>query len=268
MEREIPGTEGAPAEDGLARSSPSSKIPDPDPRRRPIASVPPAAHFTPGAYTPAAPAANLSCMRRNAARRIATASALTLLLTTAVKAEPPAGPPAWSDLAGFAAPVAADRHGLRQLFCLWQASGFGTARSERAGWVVRDPSGALRIVPWPFHATDRRETWRGPAPAGSLGVVHTHWKGDSTRPSVGDIRLAREIRLPVSVITRDGLVTARPDGTVVEEAGPLWFAAYAGRKGCDCSPEALRAATTIVAEAPAGSPDSPRSESAPFRSGE
>lgn len=94
---------------------------------------------------------------------------------------------------------------------LLAASGFGRA-SERAAFVVKKADGSLRLVDW-TPSGDLSASCRGLIPAGSIAVAHTHPAGDRN-PSKNDVAEAKRIRMPILVITLEGITIARADGTV------------------------------------------------------
>lgn len=145
-------------------------------------------------------------------------------------------------------------------FCLWQAASFGAATTESAAWLVEEGSSPA-LVAWPTGSGSHRSAWRGDPPKGAFALVHTHPRADGPRPSVPDAKLAARLRLPVSVISREGVFTALPDGRIVQDRTSDWNAAYRGAALRDCSdPEAL-----AVAEQPARAPAPPTTSAASAR---
>jgi proteasome lid subunit RPN8/RPN11 len=89
----------------------------------------------------------------------------------------------------------------------------GTSRvnhTEAAAFVVRDPGGALSLVPWPDQFENHRQTWRGTVPAGAIAIVHTH-PDRAPVPSRGDCELARSTGLAVVALSRWAIWMIEPD---------------------------------------------------------
>ena len=101
---------------------------------------------------------------------------------------------------------------------LLERAQYGLASFESAAWVVEDGKGGVGLRHWEFSGAAERATWRGPAPAGALAVVHTHPRRMDARPSARDAALARRLGLPVYVLTTKGLWVARADGGIHLEA--------------------------------------------------
>jgi hypothetical protein len=62
----------------------------------------------------------------------------------------------------------------------------GDLQRETAAFVWRDVEGAYGCTVWPSHHSWRAEQSSGPAPPGTIAVVHTHPKG-LERPSQDDV---------------------------------------------------------------------------------
>jgi hypothetical protein len=73
-------------------------------------------------------------------------------------------------------------------------------RTERAAFVVRNADGHVGLVVWPSSETDSA-TWVGRIPDGTVAIAHTHpyWR---PKPSNIDMVTARNVKLPVYVVTR------------------------------------------------------------------
>ena len=65
--------------------------------------------------------------------------------------------------------------------------------------------GELGCEQWPWSAENKKETWKGPPPPGSVAIVHTHPRNSSSHPSDTDGNTARQIRMPVYVCSKDGI---------------------------------------------------------------
>jgi len=207
-------------------------------------------------------------MRRrvlNTTRPVAWRGALLLPLALAFASAAPAraADPGDSLLNGAASPRFTEA-----AYCVWQASQFGASNHESAAWVVVTEAG-VGLIAWPSAAGAHRSVWRGDVPRGAAGVLHTHPRADGPRPSGHDARLARSLALPVSVVSREGIFTARPDGRTVKDVEASWFAAYSGSSvpACTRPQTALTTAardsagiTTSAAFAPVAGPGSWRTE--------
>jgi len=79
---------------------------------------------------------------------------------------------------------------------------------EQGAFIVRTRDGLLYFVVWP--PSEERDTlrWQGRFPEGTIAIVHTHppW---IPRPSKRDVVVAQRSRVPVFVITREGITSAR-----------------------------------------------------------
>ena len=86
---------------------------------------------------------------------------------------------------------------------------YGCVNTEEAAFLIRDAHGATFFLRWRADGELNRATWRGPIPAGTVAIVHTHpnWL---PMPSNIDARVARETSLPVYVVTLTRI--ARTDG--------------------------------------------------------
>jgi hypothetical protein len=99
-------------------------------------------------------------------------------------------------------------------FRLFEASGFGSAPTERSMWVI-SKDGKYSFIVWPWSAEAGKERWKGSVPQGAVAVIHTHPTAKSERPSPGDHDLAdgkqdSRIRMPVYVLHRNGIWKAVP----------------------------------------------------------
>lgn len=104
---------------------------------------------------------------------------------------------------------------------LWRSAGWSVLQMESAAWVV-ERDGRPELVLWTGATGPHHATWKGPVPRGAVALVHTHPRGDDPRPSSRDVATAREIDLPVTVVTRFALWTASPAGSVAKDADASW----------------------------------------------
>ncbi len=120
---------------------------------------------------------------------------------------------------------------VRQYFYdLWTSSGSGAQPTERAGWILQDPTtGQYGCKRWPWTAETARETWKGAWPANMIALAHTHPDNKPPQPSTGgkevkgDDYAAKQINAPVYTITRQGIWKIDPSGTITQEADRHWW---------------------------------------------
>jgi RHS repeat-associated protein len=100
---------------------------------------------------------------------------------------------------------------IRQCLCmLWRDAGGGVWQTERAAWIMNN-SGAYSCMRWPFSSDYKKEQWKGPVPKMAAGIAHTHptrgigGSRGGPRPSGGDEETAKKIKLPVYVVTEEGV---------------------------------------------------------------
>ncbi|HSB63387.1 MAG TPA: hypothetical protein VLJ18_04440 [Thermoanaerobaculia bacterium] len=140
-----------------------------------------------------------------------------LILVLAISGEPcaalPAEPPSRLEVALLDPGI---RSGFLRLFAGVE---FGFARFERAAWLLQEPDGPVRFLPWPFLGSYGKAAWPGRMPEGAIAVVHTHPNDSDPRPSTGDAALARRLGLPVLTLSRRSLWVAWPDERTSEIPG-------------------------------------------------
>jgi hypothetical protein len=95
---------------------------------------------------------------------------------------------------------------------LLKEGGYGRLSRERAAFLIRESDGSLTLAPWSENG-DLHATFRGPIPDGAIAIVHTHPREEPS-PSRHDRHEAKSLRMPVLVITPDGVVAAFPDSDV------------------------------------------------------
>jgi proteasome lid subunit RPN8/RPN11 len=100
---------------------------------------------------------------------------------------------------------------LRQYARLNGLAAMSRYDSERAAFLVRTKSGALRAVDWQS-GTQTEATYTGRIPQNAIAVMHTH-PVVAPNPSKRDVAEAQRIGLPIVVITADQITVANPDGT-------------------------------------------------------
>lgn len=74
---------------------------------------------------------------------------------------------------------------LDDLYCLWKKAGYGSNATERSLWITKNGNN-YGSVPWPRSAEMGKETWKGPLPAGTVAIAHTH--PDKSSPKTLDDR--------------------------------------------------------------------------------
>jgi proteasome lid subunit RPN8/RPN11 len=95
---------------------------------------------------------------------------------------------------------------------------FGMSNTEEAAFLIRNAAGATFFLHWRSDGELNQATWTGPIPAGTVAILHTH-PNYFPIPSNRDIRVAREIAIPVYVITRNRITRTDGDKPVVVVTG-------------------------------------------------
>ena len=88
---------------------------------------------------------------------------------------------------------------------LWRDS------SESAAFLVRGNDGELQCLVWPTTNEYKGQSFRGQIPEGTVAIIHTH-PGAAYQPSAGDARQARDIGLPIFVLTQSHVTAVDADG--------------------------------------------------------
>lgn len=106
---------------------------------------------------------------------------------------------------------------------LWKDSGFGKDpnRTERAAWVLLAQDD-YKFLRWPASGSRSQEYWRGPMPVHTIAQVHTHASNSQGQPSAKDIKLCREIGVPIYTISARGIWMVTPDGKIQKVADAGW----------------------------------------------
>lgn len=104
----------------------------------------------------------------------------------------------------------------------------GTVESERAAFLVVGPLGEYESVVWPRTHERRAATWRGPVPAGTIAVLHTH-PMTMPEPSRNDVAHAIQTRLSFVIVSRSRVYVVEPNGSVRLIASNGWRKREAGR---------------------------------------
>jgi hypothetical protein len=116
-------------------------------------------------------------------------------------------------------------------FRLWEASGFGADRSERAAWVVGAPAG-VEWRNWPWDRRYEQSRWLGPPPGGAIAIVHTHPAAVDPRPSDTDRATATRLGVAVYTVSRSGIWRADPGGALTRVGDERWWSGCETRKRC------------------------------------
>lgn len=121
----------------------------------------------------------------------------------------------WSPARAAGILTAQERAMLPYFAEVMRASGYGLRSSEEAAFLVRDEDRDVVCVRWPSSAKQKEQNYRGPVPADTIAIVHSHPLA-LRRPSANDRAEARRVGLPFYVVSRDSLWVAEPDGTLRE----------------------------------------------------
>ena len=90
-------------------------------------------------------------------------------------------------------------------------SGFVT--SESAAFLVMQADGTIGCLDWPSTHDFKQARWSGPLPDRVVAMAHTH-PLSSPQPSIDDVKVARQMRLPSFVLTPNMITVIHPDGRV------------------------------------------------------
>lgn len=118
-----------------------------------------------------------------------------------------------------------------EAYRLWQASGFGLDRSERAAWVVALPGG-IAWRRWRWDRRDLESRWTGSVPRGAIAIVHTHPAVVDPRPSRQDCATAAQFGVAVYTISRSGIWRAEVDGSVTRVGDERWWVGCRAGRAC------------------------------------
>jgi RHS repeat-associated protein len=112
--------------------------------------------------------------------------------------------------------ITQDSNGRCCMCEMWRDAGYGFNLTERASWII--DSGTYNCMRWPWSATNKKETWNGPVPEGSVAIAHTHptrvpsssGTAASAWPSSGDEDTAKHLGMPIYVISDIGVTKYDP----------------------------------------------------------
>lgn len=94
---------------------------------------------------------------------------------------------------------------------------------EHAAFVLEQSDGSFTCDEWPPLHRYLSESFRGPIPAHTVAIVHTH-PVDYPKPSFQDLEEASRIGIPIYVITIRGVYKAVPGNRVAALArDQSWF---------------------------------------------
>jgi uncharacterized protein RhaS with RHS repeats len=118
------------------------------------------------------------------------------------------------------------------MYDLWRSAQYGRDDRERSGWITQDPTTkAFGCKRWPWTAQYAKETWKGPKPANTIALTHTHPDSKDPKPSLGgsaqqphDEYTARvTARVPIYTISRKGIWKIDQQGNVTQEEDQSWY---------------------------------------------
>src|SRR5438105_5004827 len=98
------------------------------------------------------------------------------------------------------APSSCDSEFVQNSWALLQAARYGQTQYEVAAFAVRDIDDRVTFVRWPFDHRQLEARYKGPIPAHTFAIVHTHPTGHPL-PSVDDEATARQLGMAVYVLT-------------------------------------------------------------------
>ena len=107
-------------------------------------------------------------------------------------------------------------HGI--LADLLRGARYGMSDREEAAFLIRNRNGAIFFLRWQRSDLPDRAEWRGPIPAGTVAILHTHpnWLPS---PSNLDARVALKTEVPVYVITRTRISLTEGGKPVIVTSG-------------------------------------------------
>jgi proteasome lid subunit RPN8/RPN11 len=96
--------------------------------------------------------------------------------------------------------------------------------TESAAFIVADQHRNVRCLVWPPTNAYRKQTFHGTIPPGTIAIVHTH-PMETPEPSEADIQQARDLHLPMYVLTRKTIMVVPPyDGDAISVLkGRYWM---------------------------------------------
>jgi hypothetical protein len=103
---------------------------------------------------------------------------------------------------------------------LLEEGGFGRLDRERAAFLIREADGSLTVEPWPDGGF-RHARFRGTVPARTIALLHTHPR-EERQPSARDRDVARDLGIPVIVVTPESVIAARPEGRTEVLSASSW----------------------------------------------
>lgn len=138
-------------------------------------------------------------------------------------------------LLGLPAPAAAivlDSRGVAILADLFASGGYGRLPTERAAFLVLGEDGSLQCQAWPGSAQFQEASYHGTIPARAIAIAHTH-PNHRPDPSAVDHALATRLGIPVLVVSRSGVVAARPGSRSPERiVSGRWSEVSTARGSC------------------------------------
>lgn len=119
--------------------------------------------------------------------------------------------------------IACNRAVLDVAWTLFEDAEHEMGRTERAAFVIRNPSGGFSFQRWPFDPMAYQASYHGVIPDGTVAIIHTHPRG-RVYPSANDQVAAARTGFPVYVLTRWRIT--KTDGESMET---VWLGNWAMR---------------------------------------
>lgn len=104
-------------------------------------------------------------------------------------------------------------------------AGVTNGYSESAAFLVLDTRGDVQCLAWPRTNEYQQDTFIGQIPLGTVAIVHTHPDGLDRLPTTFDEDKARELHLPIIVLTRTDIAMFDPasEKTTLLVKGKNWI---------------------------------------------
>lgn len=88
---------------------------------------------------------------------------------------------------------------------------YGIRNTEHAAFIVREGSGELRCILWPFSGEFQRASYDAPMPEGVIAIAHTHPRC-CREASAHDSRQAERLSIPVIAVSMGTLSAVDHEG--------------------------------------------------------
>lgn len=86
--------------------------------------------------------------------------------------------------------------------------------AESAAFLVRDTRGDIQCLMWPPTNAYQKQVFNGAVPPRTIAIVHTHPTFRAT-PSLQDIKQAKQLGLPLFILTRNFVTAVDGGGTTI-----------------------------------------------------